>query len=615
MDKEQFDRENFSVETQLLAARELYARNSQDSISVSEAVIKILKKLKVTCAFGVSGGAIAPFYNALVNSELKTFHFHHESGATFAACEASLASGKPVAVFVTTGPGITNALTGLFAGKWEGAKVIFLSASTSPKQWEGMGFQKTNAHTMPADLFAPRKHLFDYATTLESRKQFPGMIRHLAIGFKRSQGFLAHISLPTGKQRYDVDKNLLPLNRKQKLIGARVRLPVAPKETIQECAKLLFKARPTEPFVAPFAILVGFGARNAAEEIRQFAEATKAAVMCSPRGKGIFPENHPQFIGVTGFGGHHSVFEYLETFKPERVLVLGSSFSQFTWFENEELTGQSRFIQVDPNPEVLSVGNPWKEVLCVQSEIRPFVRKLHREYRKRYQDVSLFPSASLPNPAPLATVESSAPHWVHPKALMAAIQTTVIDKHDLLVMAEPGNSFAWTIHCLQFTQPYRYRVSVGFGSLGHFVTGVIGATLVLQKQAENKAPQKAVVVAGDGAMLMNGGDLSTAVKYKIPAIWIVLNDGRYNMCEQGMTMEGFKNIDVGIPDIDFLAVARALGADGIRVNSEADLEAALEQAVESEKPFVVDVVIDYKPIAPIASRVQSLKSQSPGACQ
>lgn len=136
--------------------------------------------------------------------------------------------------------------------------------------------------------------------------------------------------------------------------------------------------------------------------------------------------------------------------------------------------------------------------------------------------------------------------------------------------------------------------------MGHFVTGVVGAALVHNN--------KAVAIVGDGAMLMNN-EVSTAVKYQIPAVWIVLNDASYNMCHQGMALLGFKGIDAEIPQANFFKIAQAMGADGIRVETESDVEAALEKALASRVPFVVDVVIDANQPAPIGGRIKSLISQ------
>jgi acetolactate synthase-1/2/3 large subunit len=109
-------------------------------------------------------------------------------------------------------------------------------------------------------------------------------------------------------------------------------------------------------------------------------------------------------------------------------------------------------------------------------------------------------------------------------------------------------------------------------------------------------------------MLMNH-EVSTAVNHGVPAVWIIVNDSQYNMCRQGMTLQGFHGMQTAIPSTDFARIARAMGAEGIRVESEADLKAALETAMAATVPLVVDVVIDPEPIAPIGGRVESLSSQ------
>lgn len=184
--------------------------------------------------------------------------------------------------------------------------------------------------------------------------------------------------------------------------------------------------------------------------------------------------------------------------------------------------------------------------------------------------------------------------------LMDAIQRVIVEGSDAVVMAEAGNSFAWGTHTLRFDKPGRYRLSTGFGSMGHVATGVLGAALARQG--------KAVALVGDGTMLMNS-EVSTAVRYQIPAVWIVLNDARYNMCAQVMPLLGFEGMDTEIPQTDFVMLARSMGADGIRVETESDVQAALEKALASPVPFVVDVVIDPSKRAPVGTRIQSLIKQ------
>ncbi|QHG17299.1 ScyA-related TPP-binding enzyme [Nostoc sp. ATCC 53789] len=546
--------------------------------SVAEAVVKMLGDMGVEYAFGVSGGAIAPVWAALHQSSLQVLHFRHEAGAAFAAIEAHFASDRPVVVFTTTGPGITNALTGLLAARWECAKVIFVSASTSASQRGRWACQETSTYTMPsADIFTSGT-IFHYATTLESSDELPEVARKLALGLAQPGGFVAHISIPTNIQTSSVKTSLPQVTLSQ-------AVATTSEETIAKCVRLLSDG--------PFAIWVGFGARGAAKEIRQLAERTGAAVMCSPRAKGIFPEDHPQFVGVTGFGGHESVLTYMREQRPKRVLVLGTRLGEFTSFWNPEMIPRHGFLHVDIDPKVPGTAYPSAETFAIQSDVAIFLKNLLKNF---LESTGRSRTIMLPR-FKCDLIKPRVDGLVRPELLMNVIQQVIVDGSDALVMAESGNSFAWVIHLLRFTTPSRYRISNGFGSMGHFVTGVVGGAL-----ARNG---KAVAIVGDGAMLMNS-EVNTAVKYQVPAVWIILNDGRYNICEQGIAYLGFKNVDATIPQADFVKIAQGMGADGIRVEREADVQVALEKAIAAKGPFVVDVIIDPTQIAPTQSRNLSL---------
>jgi acetolactate synthase-1/2/3 large subunit len=549
--------------------------------TVAAVVVKMLEDLGVRRAFGVSGGAIAPVWATLTHSSIEVLHFRHESGAAFAAGEAYFANGQPVVVFTTTGPGITNALTGLMAARWEGAKVIFLSAATAAPQRGRWGCQETSAYTMPMSGIFTSGPLFHYATTLESDTELPEIARRLANGLARPGSFVAHISIPTGIQTSPSKVSVPQINLAQ-------TVATATEEAIAECVQLLSEG--------PFAIWVGFGARDAAQEIRLLAKKTGAAVMCSPRGKGIFPEDHPQFVGVTGVGGNEEVLTYMQEQPPLHTLVLGTRLSEPTSFWSPAMVPSRGFVHVDIDPEVAGVAYPSAETFFIQSEVGMFVKALLKQFPERLGRLS---SLSLPHPC-RQVINPGTGSPVRPEVLMDAIQRVIVEGSDAPVMAESGNSLSWGNHTLRFAKPGRYRVSTGFGSMGHFVTGVVGAAL-----ARNG---KAVALVGDGAMLMNS-EVSTAAKYQIPAVWIVLNDGGYNMCKQGMALLGFKGIDAEMPQADFVKIARGMGADGIRVETESDVEAALEKAMASPVPFVVDVVIDANQPAPIGGRIKSLISQ------
>ncbi len=263
--------------------------------TVAEGLASSLRDLGVVHALGVCGGAQALLWAAF-SKHLDVLHFRHESGAAFAATEAHFASNRPVVVFTTTGPGITNVLTGTLAARTEGAKLILVSAYASAPQRGRGGIQETSSYTMPASGIFEAGAWFDDAVILETPEQLPQVLRRLAAGLQRPGAYVAHISIPNAVQGAMLPRPLPKLHTQTapSAPGASTR-PGVNRAAVAHCAKLLA--------AEPFAIWAGFGARDAAPAIRALAERAGAPVMCSPRAKGVFPEDHPLFVGVTGMGG------------------------------------------------------------------------------------------------------------------------------------------------------------------------------------------------------------------------------------------------------------------------------------------------------------------------
>ncbi|RMH22039.1 MAG: thiamine pyrophosphate-binding protein [Acidobacteria bacterium] len=557
-----------------------YRPDLQTESSLASALVRHLAELGVERAFGVIGGAIGVLFDALEESVIETHHFRHETGAAFAATEAYFASGKPTLVFTTTGPGMLNALTGITAARWEGAKVILVSGSTSAPQRGRWATQESSSYTLPQDALFGRGPIFDYALRMESPSELPEVIRRLALGLARPGGFVAHLGLPISLQSSRVEAPKVPCR-------ARLSSPAVAPEDVEHCAELL---QEDEDLV----VWLGFGARGSAPAIRALVERTNARVMSSPRGKGIFPEDHPNYLGVTGLGGHQEVLEQLRERRPRWILVLGSRLGEATSFWDRDLTPAEGFIHVDLDPEVPGVAFPDCRTYGIQAEIGGFLEALLPRLPEREDNVTPLPvrhAAGLELPC--------CQDPVRPQALMEAIQRRVVQGSDALVMAECGNAFAWCSHYLRFPKPGRYRVSTLYGSMGHCAAGVVGAALTRGKT---------VAVVGDGSMLMNS-EISTAVQYHAPAVWVVLNDGGYGMCESGQEVLGLATGQLAFPEVDFVKLARAMGADGIQVRSEDMLDVALEKALVASGPYVLDVRIDASQISPLMHRFESLLKQ------
>lgn len=548
--------------------------------SVCEALIQGLAELGVEYAFGLTGGAIAPLCDALGRSTIRMVHCRHEGGAAFAATEAHFVSGKPTVVFTTTGPGFTNALTGLAAARWEGAKVITISATSAAGQRGRWACQETSAYTTPLGGLYSAGPVFHCAVMMEHPDELPTVLARLAAGLSRPGGFVAHVSVPTSLQT-------MKLPKEHTSPRVSVGTPMCAPALVERCASLLTQQ--------PFVIWAGFGARGATAELRALAEKTGAAVMCSPRAKGIFPETHPLYLGVTGLGGHGTVDAHLQRVRPAHVLVLGTRLGEPTSFWQPGMVPTDAFIHVDIDPEVPGAAYPSARTIGVQAEVGAFLREL----------LPLLPQQRpmMPSVQPLAPPERLLPRRggpVRARVLMDLLQRKVIDESDAMVMTESGNAFAWGNHELRFDTAGRYRVSVGFGSMGHFTTGVVGAALARKG--------KAVAVVGDGSMLMNS-EVNTAVQLGAQAVWVVMNDAGYGMVDQGMKALGFEPAQTRMPRADFAMIARGMGADGVTVHDELELAAAIDRAMAAPGPFVIDVATDQDEAGPWIKRIQNLIMQ------
>ena len=554
---------------------------SPDTTLVS-AIVQSLHQLGVEKAFGVSGGAIALLFDALEESDIELHHFRHESGAAFSAAEGYFASGKPSLVFATTGPGILNALTGLTAARWDGAKVILVSGATSSAQRGRWATQETSSYTLPQDALYTKGPIFDFAIRLEHASEFPEVVKRLSLGLSRPGGFVGHVCLPMSLQSSRVDRPSSHPNNRQSA-------PTVSNRDIEMVARLLKPSR--------FAIWAGFGATSASPLVQELAERSGAKVFCSPRAKGIVPESHPLFVGVTGLGGHEAVTEYMIQERPSWVLVLGTRLGEATSFWDRDMEPTEGFIHVDIDPEVPGTAYPDARTLGIQAEIGYFTNELLDHFPKRGASRMLGKRRRWEEPVTMRLAGRSP---VRPQVLMEAIQRHVVQGSEALVMSECGNSFAWCNHYLRFEEPARYRVSTLFGSMGHMTAGVVGAALA--------RGGKAVAVVGDGSMLMNS-EISTATQYNADAVWIVLNDSGYGMCRDGHQALGLTDQQVEFPRVDFVNLARSMGADGARVESEDMLDVALEEATRAEGPFVVDVHIDPNETSPLLRRFESLIKQ------
>ncbi len=387
----------------------------------ADRVVDWLLAQGVRLAFGVTGGAVAHLWHALGHAPgLRVVHTAHESSAAFAATEASLETGAPVAVFTTTGPGLTNALTGIVAARQEGARVIVLSAAT-PVSRRLRGATQETAEGGPLSGLYQAGPLFDEAALITDARMLAPALQRAAEALARPGGAVVHLGLASDVQA-EVSHEPLPVGP-VRLAGARVD-PAMVDAIAALAARRGF-------------VVVGFGARDAAAEVRALVERTGWLAASTPRGKGILSERHPRCVGVLGVGGHDSAEAALVE-RPEVVLALGTHLGEASSGWTDALRPTRLLVQVSDTGELAAGAYPSAPLVAVQASVAPFLRDL----LERLPEVP--PVA--PRPAVVVAGPPRKLGPVRPSFLLDTVQRVVVDGSDALVLAESGNSFAWAIH-------------------------------------------------------------------------------------------------------------------------------------------------------------------------
>ena len=347
-------------------------------------------------------------------------------------------------------------------------------AYTSASSRGRFPIQETTRGTLPPSLYESGRP-FHFARIVDDPAQLAEIERALAAGLDAPQRVRRSPGARHGGAARTGDHDRAPAGA-----GAR-----RPRDAVRatRCAACIDALND-----GPFAIWVGYGARDAAAESRdaRAPHARTGHVLAARQGN--LPEDDPLFVGVTGLAGHASVMRYLEEWRPRRVLVLGSRLGESTSFWDRTLHhAPEGFVHVDVDPDV--PGAAFARRAHARRSSRTSARRCGRCFR--------------PVPAAMAArcescrIRGSTPvirrreGLVQPEALMDALQDWVVDGSNATVLAESGHSFLWTTHRLRFVQPHRYRISNSFGSMGHAAAGVVGAALATGRRA--------VAVVGDGA--------------------------------------------------------------------------------------------------------------------
>ncbi|AKT42219.1 thiamine pyrophosphate-binding protein [Chondromyces crocatus] len=558
--------------------------------TVVEILMDCLEAEGVEYVFGVPGASLTPIYEALLERPgIKQVLAKHEEGAALMAMGYARASGKIGVCCATTGPGATNALTGIASAHADSVPVLLVTGQAATQFFGKGAFQESSPQGIDiVRLFEPVTKL---SVMLPNSERFPALLNEALRTMRAGRPGPVHINIPADfLKEFVAATRILPTQ-------LRPRSRPADRAAAAEAVKALSEAeRP--------AILAGHGASiaNASEQLLLLAERLRIPVATTPKAKGVFPENHPLSLGVFGFAGHAHAEKYLLQTNVDVLLVVGTSMGE--WSTNawsSRLQPTRALIQVDIEPAIIGrnfhvevpvVGDA-TEVLTLMNE---GIEVLSQRRGERRMSTEAVESMRETTPRflnePQGDDESTP---VKPQYLIQDLQQLMPD--DALFFVDIGNAMSWAGHYYQCRRPGTYFVALGLASMGTGLVGAIGGKLA--------APDKTVVaLVGDSAFAMNGMEVHTAVEHGAPVIWIVLNDGGHAMIMHGESLLLGRHLDACRfrTPLNIAALGTALGARSFRVETRKAFRAAFEEAQASQAPCVIDVLVDPREVPQTLSR-------------
>ena len=582
-------------------------------VEAAELIITYLERLGVEAVFGVPGGAIEPLYNALARSERRggprPVVARHEAGAAFMADGYARETGKIGVAVATAGPGATNLITGVATAYANNVPMLVITGQPPLRNFGRGALQESTCTGINA--VGMMRHCTRYNSLVSHADQLETkLINALMRAFQAPQGPV-HLSIPVDILRSAVAAPSAESDRSA-LVYA--------KPSLVDLDALRALRGELERAESPV-FLIGDGCAESVDAIMRLVDLTGATFITTPDGKGLINPRHAAFRGVFGFGGHASADALLRD-QPDLIVAFGTAFSELASAGWSTTLMNSRLVHVDPCDEHL-MRSPMAR-LHVRGQILAVCRQLidgfaANDARNVASLADVSPDAPNPNVtlhAPEQVDSEATP--IKPQRLMRELSRRCPPHTRFL--ADTGNSMIWAVHYLQprnrrgagaapgrAGQPERrsgtanwLRVMMDFAPMGWAIGAAVGTA-----RGNPRCP--VVCITGDGSYLMSGQEIGVAAAEGLTVVYVVLNDSAYGMVMHGQRLAKAEPVGFELPQVDFAAVAAAMGVPGHVVESPEDLDALDFDAILTRRgPTLIDVRIDRDEVPPMIQRLKAL---------
>ena len=525
----------------------------------SQIVIECLKEQGVDTVFGYPGGTILNIYDELYSHpEIHHILTSHEQGAAHAADGYARATGKVGVCMATSGPGATNLVTGIATAYMDSSPVVAITANVGKSLLGKDSFQEVDIAgvVMPITKHSMIvKNVADLANTL--RRAF----RIAQSG--RPGPVLVDITKDVTAAKYEYEyKEPEKIERQVNTIT---------EEALEEAAALIRQAKRPYIFVGGGAVISG-----ASDEVRELAHKLQVPVCDSLMGKGVFPGDDPLYTGMLGM--HGTKTSNLGVTKCDLLIVLGARFSDRVTGDTSRFAKKAKILQFDIDAAEIN-----KNVVvdtCVIGDLKESLKRLNERLEPKEYPEWLEEIRELEKRYPMKHEDGLAG-----PAVMEEIYR--VTKGDAVITTDVGQHQMWAAQYYAYKEPRQLLTSGGLGTMGFGLGAAMGAKM-------GRPDQTVINIAGDGCFRMNMNEIATLSRYRIPVIEVVINNHVLGMVRQWQTLFYKQRYSYTVLDdaTDFVKVAEALGAKGIRVTKKEEIAPAIEEAIAYGGPVVIDCQID-----------------------
>ena len=547
--------------------------------SGAEIVFKALEDQKVEYIFGYPGGAVLPIYDELKNHKtIKHILARHEQGAGHAAEGYARSSGKPGVLLVTSGPGATNAVTALTDAYMDSIPVVCISGQVPTHLIGTDAFQEcdTTGITRPCtkhnwlvkdvnDLADIMNQAFKIATTGR-----PGPV---LVDIPKDIQF--------NKGVYKVSKNKL-----EKKLNGVLSNKINSKD-VDNFIEMVKNS--SKPIFYSGGGVINSGPK-ASELLRELVSLTGFPITSTLQGLGAYPGDNPQFLGMLGMHGTYEANNAMHDC--DLMINIGARFDDRITGKIDEFSPKSKKIHIDIDPS--SIGKNVKVDLAITSDVTELLKKLINRFKEKNKN---FINSNKQN---ISKWWEKIDVWREKKSLnFINSKETIKPQHavqrlyeltkdqDTFITTEVGQHQMWAAQHYKFNKPNRWMTSGGLGTMGYGLPAAIGVQVA--------HPKKLVIdIAGEASILMNMQEMSTAVQYRLPIKIFILNNEYMGMVRQWQELLHDKNYSESYTEAlpDFVKLAEAYGAIGIRAKTPDELDEKIKEMINSDQPVIFDCLVD-----------------------